>query len=610
MTETMTTKQISVKNQQFILRILLGILAIILFFALTAEPSFAGAKRASGVITAPYGAVVREKPGVSYAQVGFLSKGASVKVSYEVFLSGSSTKKDTRWVYIPGSKGYVRLDLISLKYKKAEAYTTTAVNQRKGAGMGFPVLRTLDSGTKVSVLFKAKASDGSLWYRVKQGGKTGYILGKYLRFPVKAKESGSTTQAAASSSSDGNYLDPAFPSAYKTLLRKLHKKHPEWVFKAAKTNLDFEKAVSKMTEREGTNTISKGYAPSYYSVSQGSYNYLKDVYTARDGSNMVAASKSAVRYFMDPRNWLNETAVFMFEDHKYHKEYQTVKGVNKILMRNYALAGKGKLYVEAGKKYDISPLYLAVRSIQELGNSTFMVNGHKFTYNGKTYKNCYNAFNIGAYDSAGGGAVNGLLYANGGANGKAKTYGRKWDSLRKAVLGGAAFIKANYGGNDQDSGYLEHFNVMNGLSNVGTHVYMTAVYAPYSEAWLSARAYKDSGLKNSKIVFYIPVYKNMPKAPSPRPSNSPAKDNNCYLSSLTVGGETLISSSKLNYNTSFTVRTDKDTVRISASAASKTGASIKGRGKKKLSRGTNTFKLVCRASSGVTRTYKIKVIRR
>lgn len=64
----------------------------------------------------------------------------------------------------------------------------------------------------------------------------------------------------------------------------------------------------------------------------------KDAYDAStgkwkvfDGSTWVAASKAAVAYFMDPRNYLNDRSIYMFELLEYQSQYQTKSGVNTIL---------------------------------------------------------------------------------------------------------------------------------------------------------------------------------------------------------------------------------------------------------------------------------------
>lgn len=414
-----------------------------------------------------------------------------------------------------------------------------------------------------------------------------------------------------------------FPKSYRTRLKKLHKLHPSWKFTPVITGLDWDDAADKMTENPRVNTVWHLYTPAYKSVAEGRYNYLEDTY---EGGSYPAASEKAVKYFMDPRNFLTERNIFLFEDRKYHS-YQRLSIVKKALKRNKVLYKNAKVFVKAGKKYKVSPLYIAAKSFSELGTSTFMMNGHEFTYNGVKYKKCYNAYNIGASDTMG--AVGGLIYANGGkvkkdyAVGKDTSYGRKWSTPGKAIRGGAKFLCSSYIKNNQSTCYTEHFNVMNGLSKVGTHVYMTSLNGGISMAGQVSEKYGDYGIYDKALRFYIPVYKNMPSKPCGRPSASEKKDNNYYIKKLivkyTTGSgddaetkeKTFIKASKLSYKTSFKLAVPEDTekIKISALAASTRNPNLTGTGEFELEKGANTFKVKCKASAGPSRTYTIKITR-
>ena len=415
-----------------------------------------------------------------------------------------------------------------------------------------------------------------------------------------------------------------FPKSYKTRLKKLHKLHPNWKFTPVKTKIKWSKAVSKMTKDPGLNTLWYAYNDSYKSVRKGRYNYLTDHYT---GGSFPAASTKAVKYFMDPRNFLDERHVFMFEDRKYHS-YQKESMVKKLLSMNPTLMKYSSYYVTAGKKYHISPLFLASKSYSELGTSRKMMDGHTFTYKGVKYKNCYNAYNIGATDTLG--AVGGLLYANGGIvkknykAGSHTSYGRKWDSPSKAIKGGAKFLKNAYISKRQSTVYTEHFNVLNGIDAVGTHVYMTAVNSLISMAGLVSERYISYGIDEKPLEFYIPVYDKMPSRACGRPSADPKKDNNCYLKKLTLkyktGGKDiikgLVKSKKVNYKKSFKCYVPKSVKSLNITAvqackksSEKKGSTVSGKGTKKLKVGKNVFKVKCKASTGAVRTYVVTVIR-
>ena len=217
----------------------------------------------------------------------------------------------------------------------------------------------------------------------------------------------------------------------------------------------------------------------YYQIEKGWYN----------------ASAYVVAYFMDPRNFLNEDRVYMFEDLSFRSEYQTAAAVDKIIgptkLAKYGFTTD--IFMKAGKNNGVSPVFLAARVVQETGGNSASVNGSK---SGGTV--VYNPFNIGA---SGKNAVSkGLAYA--------KKMG--WTTPEKAVNGAASYIASGYINKKQNTLYLQKFNVANGASKVGTHQYMTNVMAPYSEAYITKKSYAKMGITNEPLAFVIPVFTGMP----------------------------------------------------------------------------------------------------
>ncbi|MCD7796287.1 MAG: hypothetical protein LUG95_01290 [Clostridiales bacterium] len=45
--------------------------------------------------------------------------------------------------------------------------------------------------------------------------------------------------------------------------------------------------------------------------------YVNSSYAVQEGSSWVSASETAVKYYMDPRNWLDEKHIFQFESTSY-----------------------------------------------------------------------------------------------------------------------------------------------------------------------------------------------------------------------------------------------------------------------------------------------------
>ena len=77
------------------------------------------------------------------------------------------------------------------------------------------------------------------------------------------------------------------------------------------------------------------------------------------------------------------------------------------------------IFVEAGRKANVSPIYLASLARQESGsNGSRATTGDEFTYDGMNYSGLYNFFNIGAYSSASSPILAGLVWASGGATGE------------------------------------------------------------------------------------------------------------------------------------------------------------------------------------------------
>lgn len=423
---------------------------------------------------------------------------------------------------------------------------------------------------------------------------------------------------AADSSFESALTAQGFPESYKVYLRQLHQAHPNWTFKAKLLDFTWTDALTAQYENANANTISTNYPDSYKAVRQGTYNFDTHTYLPKDGASWVSASKKAIAFYMDPRNWLTEDGIFMFEPFYYDSSYQTEAIVRSILEGTALPATSSSYYLDAaqqtynGKSYSISPVYLAAKTRIELGSSDFMVNGHEFNYGGKEFSSCYNVYNIGAVDSAdGSAATKGLVFAAGGSDQTGTSYLRPWNTLKKAIKGGALYIAENFISNNQYSAYYERFNVLNGLSNIGTHQYATSVFCAATEANIMYWDYHDFGVLDETFTFEIPVYKDMPSKPCAKPSSTGS--NNCYLDSITVSadGKTLGYSPSFDrftstYTVSGTVAADKLTIKTekndSTASVTITGNSLVN--------GDNKISIKCKSSSGAaSKTYYIKVVR-
>ena len=482
--------------------IILAMLAMMLLFA-SASTYAVSAPKASGQVNSSDGAYLRKSSSTNSSQIALLEDNTQVTIYKEVFKKQSSTSAVNVWYYVKadGKKGYIRSDLVdNVKYGAVKGKVKSKTNYRKGPGTKMKILGKYKKGKKVTVCLKANpvsSTKGSSkkWYKVKAGSKYYYVCSKSIKLTGKvtsAAVSGNTgntnTGTPVSYMSDSQfekYLSAqGFPESYKVKLRKLHKSHPNWGFVGYKTGINWSSALAAETKK-GVSLVSKS-EPSRY----------------RNGSSQPEpgwynANSKTVAYYMDPRNFLNETSVYMFEDLSHKPSYQTVGVVSKILkdtkLPKYGFTAS--LFVKAGANNNTSPVFLASRARQETGSGGKAIDGTSKL--GKVY----NPFNIGAC----GGAdplYNGLVYA--------KAAG--WNTPEKALDGGAKLLAKYYINKGQHTTYYQRFNARNGASKMGTHQYMTNIQAPYYEALSTKNSYASYGITSHSLVFEIPIYESMPSS--------------------------------------------------------------------------------------------------
>ena len=487
-------------------------ICIILFFmaaliALCSSGAFAAsAPDAFGQVNSYDGAILRKSSSTDSKQIMVLNDNTSLTIHKEVFKKKKSTADKNKWYYVTanGKKGYIRADLVdNISYGSIQGKVKAKINYRKGAGTKMKKAGTLKKGKKVTVVLVANpvnSARGSSkkWYKIWNGSGYYYVCSN------KIKLKGSATAASSSGSqSYAGYIDSpvanmtneqfeaylgaqGFPEDYKAKLRALHSTHPGWGFVAYNTGMKWSDALGKQT-KGGTSLIHKSYPSSYR---DGTKQYETGWYKAN--SRVVA-------YFMDPRNFLDENSIYMFEDRSYKPAYQTAAVTGAILSQTKlpAYGFTANLFVNAGASYNVSPVFLASRARQENGNGGDAVNGSKILGT-----SVYNPFNIGAF--GGNPMYNGLLYA----------YAKGWTSPALSVSGGAQELAKNYINQGQYTGYYQRFNVRNGAGKAGTHQYMTNITAPYTEAQSTKNSYVKYGITGQSLVFEIPVYISMPSATS------------------------------------------------------------------------------------------------
>ena len=401
-----------------------------------------------------------------------------------------------------------------------------------------------------------------------------------------------------------------FKESYISKLSILKQAHPNWTFKAIKTGLNFNDAVeaenslgkSLIQVTDSTNNVG------YLSTWPGSYNYYTDSFKAFDGSNWYAANYDTIAYYMDPRNFLIDMYIFQYEALAYESNLQTLSVVQKLLNGDY-LNNYANSFITAAQESKVSPVYLASLSKQEVGGhsyATTAVSGNSFTYNGVSYSGIYNPYNIGA-TSGTTPVYNGLYWATGSGY-QVTTYNRPWNSMDKAIRGGAKWIGENYINIGQNTIYFKKWDVVGNVNSASgdnyNHQYQTNIQAPMVEGNSVYKSYNESKILDSTFVFYIPVYENMPSSTSLPATGNP----NNYLKSLTINGVSVSSfdGGVTNYN--YYVSSDTNSITISASAVN-SNASISGTGYVSLTSDNTVRNVVVKAQNGDTRTYTINIIR-
>lgn len=485
----------------------------------------------------------------------------------------------------------------------------------------------------------------------------------------ETSESGSETESESESESESETeTEPVidieemikdFPDDYKVKLRELHELHPNWVFEAYYPTVSW----SELVNIEYINNISANLiatsnmqvggvdgdsvwypAPTSWKSLDvaGAFNWSQNQWVVFNGSNWIKCSKEALTYVMDPRNWLTENNIFMFEKTSFTDNmsdttlYKTlVKMLDNSFMdcdwaRIVNNAGESIDYataiLEAGKTYGVSPIHLCAIILVEQGRGTRSEDIYKpsgvhavgtVTEDGKNFTLAtgseetiyYNYFNIQATGASVQSVINtGGVYA--------KSHG--WTTPYKAIMGGAQFLSSGYINVGQDTTYTQKFNIVTGKY---WHQYWQNVLAPVTLGYTSKKNYANTGLMDLPFTFKIPVYSDaiFRNSANPMPSREKGTANPNYkLSGIKATGSTLINVDKdLSLTPSF--GTDKteyniivgfevDKINISATAYATT-SQITGAGKHNLLVGDNRFEIKCTSAYGLSRTYVVNVFR-
>ena len=359
-----------------------------------------------------------------------------------------------------------------------------------------------------------------------------------------------------------------FPKEYQEVLKQIQKLHPKWTFEAYYTGIPWNTLILNETASHGRNRV----------INSSDYSWKCSCGNLASG--YVCASEGITKYYLDPRNFLNEVNIFQFLEISYNSKIHTIDGIKKAVKGTfldkevtYTLIEKKEVEVEAAptvsetenmenavtptpqikkeiqdveveytkhyadiileaaKKSNMSPYSIVTKIIQEVGtNGSSSVSG---TYEG--YTGYYNFYNLGAYDT-GNAIVNGLKYAR----------EKGWNNQYDAIIEGAEEIANSYTNAGQNTAYFYKWDVVGtkilqsgktqsvSSSNMFWHQYMTNVQDPTSQSKSLYNTYAKNNILDESLNFIIPVYDSMPTEVS-MPSGLTTEDGDLYYVNCTDG---------------------------------------------------------------------------
>ena len=202
------------------------------------------------------------------------------------------------------------------------------LNVRGGPGTGYGKINTLFQGTSVTVTDEVTGQDGKAWAAITFSGGSGFVQKSFL-------------EVQANYSYDGDFENrlaaEGFPESYKERLRSVHAQYPSWIFKAQHIGIGWEEVIQNESVT-GRNLVDKDSRSSWKSTAKGAFDWGRNYWPGFDSSKWVAASDAVIRYYMDPRNFLDPTYIFQFLQQSYNEGSQSAAGVE-ILAKGSFMEG-------------------------------------------------------------------------------------------------------------------------------------------------------------------------------------------------------------------------------------------------------------------------------
>lgn len=454
------------------------------------------------------------------------------------------------------------------------------------------------------------------WYKIERGSDTGYICGYFVNTTKLSSTALNYYNNEVNGDTIENYkvklTEAGFPESYHSYLLEIHARYPGWKFVAEKMPMKFGDAIAGEAGNGANLLQGSVFDKGYLSTASHTYNLWSDTFYEYDGEpGYYNASREAIAYYMDPRNYLNEKYIFAFETLGFSINQDA--GVVSSILKSQSFwpeiykyydkedaikDSQGNVFddvVHASSNVGISAVHVASRIKQEISGLDITDSriGGSFTYSGVNYSNHYNFFNIKSRCTNCSSIYSGYAFE------------KSWNTPYKGIYGGASFMYDGYISLNQDTIYYEKFDVSTNNGHY-THQYMQNITAPLTEGVETYTSYNSiSGLLDEALVFIIPVYDDMPEERVEAPSNlSP----NSYLKSIKVDNEEIEGFSYDKFDYSMEVSSDVSSVDVSVSTVN-SGASVLGNGTITLEEGENKIELVVTAENGNVSTYNVVINR-
>lgn len=580
----------------------------------------------TGTVTATSGLYIRKGPASTYDDILTLSYNDKVTIASSTPTKTEDNTCTDGWYKVTynSKTGYACSTWISISNTTTDAgtyYTTSGYEARitdysynyvrKTKSTSGNVAATLMFGEAVNIKGTYEPGGGCSknWYKVSfRNNQTGYICGSELTFYKDAADIDFDEKDQAYC----NELKAAgFPESYCPYLVKLHNSHPTWTFEPVITGLKWASVVKGESNKN------------YFSIMFDEPSFRKSD-TKKDGGAWYVAKDSINAFYLDPRNFLYEDTIFMFESLKFNEQTDTIENIKAILKgTDLETDTYAKYFVEAGKKYNVSATHTSSRVVQE-GTADLSLEGTSglstYKYRSRALKGYYNFFNIGAYqdDYTTIPVARGLAYACGALNGLGElqkcgyftAYGRPWDTRKKAIYGGTEWIGDEYISYGQYTIYFEKFNTANsGIEDAAanyTHQYMSNVQAQVNEAMSVHYAYKSNKqLDKLNFVFSIPVYKSMPSSYVTFP---PVGDSVNTLSDLKVNDETVTKFDEDVIEYVKYIPEETTSVKITATPTS-SKSTVSGTGTINITETETIINIIVTSETNEDKTYIVKLIK-